>query len=215
MGGGAPLYSRSGDDWWTAYFESSYHYLMIHGQDEYLKLNVKTPEGTVIDELTILKEMVHAEFELDQTTGKMPLTVSFNAAGSIGNNLNYRWDFGDGEGGLGREVQHEFFFPGRYRITLTVNDGIYFDNYSDVVIVTNPYCFITAATSSACHETKLDVLRDFRDAYLLTNAMGTRLVEAYYQYSPVMTQCLVEHAWVRRIVRVLLSPLVAIASLVS
>ncbi len=59
-GGGAPLY-RSGYDWWTACSESSYHYLIINVRDKYLTLKAKTPEGTVIDELTILKEMVHAE----------------------------------------------------------------------------------------------------------------------------------------------------------
>ncbi len=37
--------------------------------------------------------------------------------------LSYQWDFGDGSHQAGRQVQHRFSKSGKYRVSLTVNDG--------------------------------------------------------------------------------------------
>ncbi|HLT61747.1 MAG TPA: LamG-like jellyroll fold domain-containing protein, partial [Microlunatus sp.] len=53
------------------------------------------------------------------------LAASFDASGSTdqgGSIENYAWDFGDGETGTGRTVEHEYAAPGGYDVTLTVTD---------------------------------------------------------------------------------------------
>ena len=54
-----------------------------------------------------------------------PATVSFSASHSTDANLetlNYHWDFDDGSEGEGEEIEHTFFTPGYYIVTLTVTD---------------------------------------------------------------------------------------------
>jgi PKD repeat protein len=60
------------------------------------------------------------------TSGKAPLTVSFNATGSSdpdGDSLSYSWNFGDGTQGSGAIVSHTYQTQGIYPATLTVDDG--------------------------------------------------------------------------------------------
>jgi hypothetical protein len=60
-------------------------------------------------------------------------------------------------------------------------------------------------------EPQVELLRDFRDQYLLTNAPGKRFVEAYYKHGPLAADYINEHSWLKPIVRVLLMPLVGIS----
>jgi hypothetical protein len=70
-------------------------------------------------------------------------------------------------------------------------------------------CFIaTAAYGSPFHH-HLDILRDFRDTYLLPGKLGRKLVELYYKYSPYFADLIVKHKALRVLVRVSLLPLVA------
>ena len=67
-----------------------------------------------------------AVFTADVTSGFAPLTVNFDASGSIdplGNALTYGWDFGDGNNANGLAVSHLFTSPGEYNVTLTVDNG--------------------------------------------------------------------------------------------
>jgi len=54
-------------------------------------------------------------------------------------------------------------------------------------------------------------LRAFRDRYLLTNKLGQLFVEQYYRFSPPLADQLRAHDGWRAIVRVALSPLVALS----
>jgi len=52
-----------------------------------------------------------AYFTTDRIIGLSPLAVSFDATGSSGGRgdvVEYDWDFGDGEKGIGREISHTF-----------------------------------------------------------------------------------------------------------
>jgi hypothetical protein len=59
--------------------------------------------------------------------------------------------------------------------------------------------------------TEVRYLRAFRDQYLLTNKLGQRFVEQYYRFSPPLADQLRAHDRWRAIVRVALSPLVALS----
>ena len=73
-------------------------------------------------------------------------------------------------------------------------------------------CFIaTAAYGTALHE-DIDVLRDFRDEYLMTNPLGRTLVKTYYRTSPPIADALREHEGLRTAVReTLIKPLVYVS----
>ena len=51
--------------------------------------------------------------------------ATFADGGSVGKVTSWRWDFGDGGSGAGRQVRHAYARPGVYRVRLTVGDGRY------------------------------------------------------------------------------------------
>ena len=72
-------------------------------------------------------------------------------------------------------------------------------------------CVATAAYGTPVAE-ELEILREFRDEYLLTNPLGKGLVEFYYRVSPPMAEFITEHPNLKPVVRVGLSPAVAMST---
>ena len=69
-------------------------------------------------------------------------------------------------------------------------------------------CFIATASFGTRMDGKIGVLRAFRDYYLMGNKTGRDLVERYYRYSPWIAKKISAHEGLRRVVRILLLPLV-------
>jgi len=70
-------------------------------------------------------------------------------------------------------------------------------------------CFIaTAAYGSPLHP-HVDILRKFRDKYLLPSHFGRKLVNLYYKYSPFVANLISENRVLKVIVRIYLLPLIA------
>jgi len=69
-------------------------------------------------------------------------------------------------------------------------------------------CFIaTAAYGSPLHP-HIDILRDFRDKYLMPNKIGRKLVGMYYKYSPFVANLIAKYKALKVIVRNQLIPLI-------
>jgi PKD repeat protein len=81
------------------------------------------PRGTVVPPAGL-----QPNFTLNPTAPADHQTVLFNASSSQSpaNNpiVSYAWDFGDGNKGSGRTVNHEFDTPGTYVVTLTISDAL-------------------------------------------------------------------------------------------
>jgi len=70
-------------------------------------------------------------------------------------------------------------------------------------------CFIaTAAYGSPLHP-HLDILRDFRDTYLMPSRFGHKLVELYYKYSPLFADLIAKQKALKFAVRISLLPIIA------
>jgi len=73
-------------------------------------------------------------------------------------------------------------------------------------------CFIATAAFGADWAAEVQVLRDFRDRFLLTNAPGRALVAWYYREGPMAAAYLNQNDGFKPLVRGLLWPLVAMAA---
>jgi hypothetical protein len=73
-------------------------------------------------------------------------------------------------------------------------------------------CFIATAAYGTPMAGEVQILRDFRDKYLLTNALGRAFVDFYYRVSPPIAEFITEHPILKPIVRVALIPVVAIST---
>jgi hypothetical protein len=76
------------------------------------------------------------------------------------------------------------------------------------------YCFIATAAYGTPMAKEIEILRKFRDEYLLTNPLGQAFVDFYYEVSPPMAEFITEHPNLKPIVRVGLLPAVAISAVV-
>ena len=70
-------------------------------------------------------------------------------------------------------------------------------------------CFIATAAYDSPFHSHVEILRNFRDKYLITNKLGRKLVKLYYKYSPPLANIIAKHKTLKIAVRISLLPLVA------
>lgn len=74
-------------------------------------------------------------------------------------------------------------------------------------------CFIATAAFGSPLERHVQILRDFRDRYLLNSAAGKAFVKFYYAVSPPIAQTIAQHEGLRLLTRWSLMPVVGAAYL--
>ncbi len=75
-------------------------------------------------------------------------------------------------------------------------------------------CFIATAAYGSKFETHVKLLRKFRDEYLLKNTCGKAIVGFYYRNSPPVAAYIADSGILRALVRVMLTPLIALVFLI-
>jgi uncharacterized repeat protein (TIGR02543 family) len=74
-------------------------------------------------------------------------------------------------------------------------------------------CFIATAAYGTPMAEEVQVLREFRDSYLLTNRPGEAFVSVYYRISPPVARFITGHPALKPLVRAGLAPVVAMSTL--
>jgi hypothetical protein len=72
-------------------------------------------------------------------------------------------------------------------------------------------CFIATAAFGSKFEKHVQILRQFRDVYLLPYGIGRALVNAYYRYSPPVADFIADHETIQTMVRWSLLPLAGLS----
>ena len=91
--------------------------------------------------------------------------------------------------------------------TITMNG-----DYSITANFNERGCFIATAAYGTPMAEEIEILREFRDRYLLTNRLGQALTGLYYRISPPIAGLITEHPGLKPIVRVGLLPAVAMSA---
>lgn len=111
---------------------------------------------------------------------------------------------------------------GKYAVRLWVTDALFqfpcvevlpppeFEGLAYFVVTSG--CFIATAAYGTPMAEEIDILRDFRDQYLLTNPVGETLVELYYKTSPPIADFIDDHPALKPVVRAALVPAIAMST---
>ncbi|MDI9569429.1 MAG: carboxypeptidase regulatory-like domain-containing protein [Pseudomonadota bacterium] len=74
-------------------------------------------------------------------------------------------------------------------------------------------CFIATAAYGSIMEPHVEILRNFRDVYLMNNDLGRRFVNLYYRYSPPIAAVIAKSELLRLGARIALAPVVGFSYL--
>lgn len=135
------------------------------------------------------------------TLGEQRLTVSDDATGDL--NCSFEYYLASYNSGRTNPVLDPIRYIGRQDITLSTD----ITPITDTTPITDR-CFIATAAYGSYLHPDVEVLRDFRDHYLLTNKIGRKFVAWYYQNSPILASTIAGNDSLRTLTRAALTPIV-------
>ena len=85
---------------------------------------------------------------------------------------------------------------------------------NEVTFTTKDACFIATAAYGSLLDVHVNLLREFRDTYLMHSNVGRLFVATYYHFSPPLAFIIRDHLLLRGMVRILLYPFILLAFIV-
>jgi hypothetical protein len=117
---------------------------------------------------------------------------------------------GSGNGAFSSKLKNlkpgTFFYARAYAIS---GGTTYYGN--QVGFRTADSCFVATAAYGSIFHPSVQILRDFRDQFLRSNAVSRSLIDFYYSYSPSIADIISQHNSLRFAVRMLLLPVTGAA----
>ena len=74
-------------------------------------------------------------------------------------------------------------------------------------------CFIATVVFGSPLDKHIQILKDFRDRFLLTNIIGKKFVSWYYKYGKIAATYITTHSYLKPVVKILLYPIIIFAYL--
>ncbi len=87
--------------------------------------------------------------------------------------------------------------------------------FDDILLEERAECFIATVAYGTPLAEEIEVLRQFRDQYLLTNPAGRLLVSLYYTSSPPLANLISKHEGLRAVIRMALEPIIWLCSRIT
>jgi uncharacterized repeat protein (TIGR02543 family) len=181
--------------------------------------------------------------DITGTTNPITITMDGNKSISAGFTRQYKLTIATGSGGTTDPAPGTYTYDSGAQVSVKAmpNSGYQFSGWSGSVSgTTNPItitmdadksvtasfteipkppekkkggCFIATAAYGSPLDPHVQVLRDFRDKYLMTNKPGQAFVRFYYKYSPPIANFIERHKVLKSCVRILLIPLITVSYL--
>lgn len=98
-------------------------------------------------------------------------------------------------------------------LVMNLNEDFKFAGKRDRFEDSNDYCFIATAAFGSPLARQVNILRQFRDKYLLTNALGQKFVAWYYRNGPVAASFIKDKPLAKMAVQAALYPLIGFSFL--
>ncbi len=143
-----------------------------------------------------------SSFDFSCSTPVTVLDVKEDLAGDVsGNFVDYTYE-------INRELI-EKTYSSMYDLPEEVLDAL--AHYPETTVCTEIDCFIATAAYGSPLETQVEILREFRDRFLLNNMLGNTFVRLYHTYSPPIAHFIAGHDIVRALVRIVLLPTIGLS----
>lgn len=123
-----------------------------------------------------------------------------------------------GELGYGSELLVGNLEAGKHTVTMTATNSAGLSSSATVEVQVGSsagsgHCFIATAAFGSYMHPYVSLLRNFRDAYLLTNRTGRAFVDWYYRVSLPLASWIADRETMQAAVRILLLPAIAFSAL--
>jgi len=167
-----------------------------------------------------------ATLNMDYTVGGLsPVQVRFAYKKSAGTGWSYTdWVSKEADGTYAKSVSPldsstQYEFKAQLKYNDTVIEGTTLQFTTQYTTATEPTrrasggCFIATAAYGTPMAEEIEILREFRDEYLITNPLGRAFVDFYYRVSPPIAEFITEHPRLKPIVRANLVPVVVMSTI--
>ena len=183
---------------------------------------LNTPEGEVTPMVAVGGEAENNKWTLGEAAVQYQLTVGSTEGGSVITPGEGTFTYAEGTvARLSVKADTGYRFANWtgdiatiacqcHSTTITMNGNYHV--VANFTITSTNTCFIATAAYGTPMAEEIEILREFRDEYLLITPVGKALVDFYYKVSPPMAQFITEHPSLKPIVRVGLFPAVAISA---